>query len=355
MQGFKDSKGKLPLHTVFTKQFPKALIEIAKRSEYGHQKYIEHDEDYMNFKRIPNALQEYKEARMRHNMCLGEDSETYLDHLIAATWCGLAEIELILDKSKDYAKRTGTTWNVWDYSRIGAVTFASPISEDLKNLINLHPLPTTNPTKMTEENLKKCKSDSTQKEELDEKYDFIEELNKIVNNSKTVEIPFVELTEEEFIEKYKPLTNNKGSIKFFSTYEDAVEEGGFANKNLWSLIQCPYDEMFIYPDHHSCDNIGYIIAEKEWEHENIQVDYNQNIDIEKAISTAQMFILTRGYKLNIVNLISTIIGRLDNFDKDKGYISIPRLYHATIDYIESITGEDLEDDVLESMRIYYYE
>ncbi len=29
MQGFKDSKGKLPLHTVFTKQFPKALIEIA--------------------------------------------------------------------------------------------------------------------------------------------------------------------------------------------------------------------------------------------------------------------------------------------------------------------------------------
>ena len=72
MQGFKDSKGKLPLHTVFTKQFPKALIEIAKRSEYGHQKYIEHDEDYMNFKRISNAKQEYANARMRHNMCLGE-------------------------------------------------------------------------------------------------------------------------------------------------------------------------------------------------------------------------------------------------------------------------------------------
>ena len=304
MQGFKDSKGKLPLHTVFTKQFPKALIEIAKRSEYGHQKYIDKDEDYLNFKRVPNAKQEYKEARMRHTMCLGEDSETYLDHLIAATWNGLAEIELILDEAE------------FKYSNL---------------------------------------EDSTQKEKLDEKYDFIEELNKIINKPTPVEIPFVELTEEEFIEKYKPLTNNKGSIKFFSTYKEAVEHDEYDDKKIWSLVQCPYDEMFIYSGHHSCDNIGYIVTDKEWEHENIQVDYNQNIEIEKAISTAQMFILTRGYELNIVRLISDIIGRLDNFDKDKGYISIPRLYHATVDYIESIICEDLEDDVLDELRIYYYE
>ena len=311
MEGFKDSKGKLPLHTVFTKQFPKALIEIAKRSEYGHQKYIEHDEDYMNFKRVPNAIQEYRESRMRHNMCLGEDSETYLDHLIAATWCGLAEIELILDEAE------------FKYSNL---------------------------------------EDSTQKEELDEEYDFIEKTNKIIKdwyefttNSKPVEIPFVEMTEEEFIEKYKPLMDNSNHIKFFSTYKDAVENEGYDDKKIWSLLQCPYDEMFIYSGYHSCDNIGYIVTEKEWEHENIQVEYNQNIDIEKAISTAQMFILTRGYKLNITKLILEIINIIDDCDKDKGYISIPRLYHATIDYIESITGEDLEDDVLESMRIYYYE
>ena len=171
MEGFKDCKGKLPLHTVFTKQFPKALIEIAKRSEYGHQKYIEQDEDYLNFKRVPNAIQEYKEARMRHNMCLGEDSETYLDHLIAATWNGLAEIELILDEPKYEAKRSGIIDPIWDTKRVGAITYESFVA-----------------------------ADSTQKEKLDENYDFI----KVINSSKNEKIPFVELTEKEFIENYKP-------------------------------------------------------------------------------------------------------------------------------------------------------
>jgi hypothetical protein len=310
MEGFKDSKGKLPLHTVFTKQFPKALIEIAKRSEYGHNQLDEKDTDYMNFKRVPNAIFQYQNSRMRHNMCLGEEHETYFDHLVAATWNGLAEIELTLDEN----------FNGMDFD----------IDKKVKN--------------------------STQKEELDEEYDFVKEIHKVLNSSKTIEHPFVELTYEEFLEKYKPLEDEKSSgFGTFNNYKNALECTGNDSTRIWSLIQCPYDEMFIYPGWHTCDNIGYVVTEKEWEHENIQVDYNDNVSIMEAISDAKLYIETRGYKLDIVKLISDIIGRLDNFDKDKGYISTPRLYHATIDYIESITGEDLEDDVLDEIRNYYYE
>ena len=258
---------------------------------------------------------------MRHNMCLGEDSETYLDHLIAATWNGLAEIELILDEPKYEAKRSGIIDPIWDTKRVGAMTYESFVA-----------------------------ADSTQKEKLDENYDFI----KVINSSKNEKIPFVELTEKEFIENYKPLMDDN-SIKIFSTYKEAVENGGFINKNLWSLVQCPYEEMFIYPGYHSCNNIGYIVTEKEWKHENIQIDYNQNVSIEEAISHAVNFIKTRGYELNIIKLIFEIINIVDDCDKDKGYISIPRLYRATVDYIESITSGDLEDNVLDEIRMYYYE
>lgn len=83
---------KLPMHTVITKQFPLALQQIANRSIYGHKKYEEYDYDWMNFKRVPNAVAEYQEAVIRHLMNIGP--ETPYEHLIAAAWNLLAIIQI---------------------------------------------------------------------------------------------------------------------------------------------------------------------------------------------------------------------------------------------------------------------
>lgn len=84
---------KLPMYTVLMKQFPLALQEVAKRSVYGHEKYKEHDKDWMNFKRVPGALEEYKEAAVRHLMEMGP--ETAFEHKVAAAWnlLGIIQIE----------------------------------------------------------------------------------------------------------------------------------------------------------------------------------------------------------------------------------------------------------------------
>lgn len=92
--GVKYSEDKIPLYTVLN-QFKKAFIEVAKRSKAGHEKYKEFDKDWMNFKRIPNAKEEYANALLRHLLKEGEDTE--LEHLTACAWNALARLEIYLD------------------------------------------------------------------------------------------------------------------------------------------------------------------------------------------------------------------------------------------------------------------
>ena len=100
MKGIKHSQGKLPYFTVLIEQFPLAIKEVVKRAEYGHQKYIETDDDYKNWQRIENAEIQYKNAAMRHLFQDGEEGEDEIQHLAAAAWSLLAVLQLKLNISR---------------------------------------------------------------------------------------------------------------------------------------------------------------------------------------------------------------------------------------------------------------
>ena len=84
---------KAPIFT-FCKQMKSAIEEMAFRTEYGHNKYIEFDADYNNFTRVDNGDEEYGNAQFRHALGIGDDSE--LEHYVASAWDAVARLEIYL-------------------------------------------------------------------------------------------------------------------------------------------------------------------------------------------------------------------------------------------------------------------
>jgi hypothetical protein len=102
-KGQKFSDDKIPLFTVIFKQFPNAIREVAKCSQAGHKKYPA-DTDWMNFKRVENAKESYRNAAIRHLMESGvnQDMKEYGEilHEAQAIWNLLAALELSLEDKK---------------------------------------------------------------------------------------------------------------------------------------------------------------------------------------------------------------------------------------------------------------
>lgn len=92
-EGVKLNKNKPQLSLLF-KQFPKALEAIVKCSEYGHKKYKETDQDYLNYQRVEGGSQTYADASLRHRLEKGNDLESGLPHQFHVAWNALAELEL---------------------------------------------------------------------------------------------------------------------------------------------------------------------------------------------------------------------------------------------------------------------
>lgn len=113
-KGQKFNEGKLHYHTVLFKQFPKALKEVVKRSEAGHIKYKDTDQDFMNYKRVENGEQEYLEAAVRHMTEEGidEDLLEYGEtlHEAAVIWNLLANLELKLERGQNKSFRGGEAY-----------------------------------------------------------------------------------------------------------------------------------------------------------------------------------------------------------------------------------------------------
>ena len=97
-EGVKFSTEKAPMATML-RQFPLALEAVAFRSKVGHEKYKEVDHDWMNFKRVPNAIEQYSDASVRHLAGIGDDEDD-LGHLKAAAWNILATLQLILEEKE---------------------------------------------------------------------------------------------------------------------------------------------------------------------------------------------------------------------------------------------------------------
>jgi len=96
--GKKETENKLPMSILF-KQFPDALKAIVKCSEYGHKKYSDTDQDYLNFRRIKGGSKAYADAGLRHRLEIGDDLESYLPHPYHIAWNALAELQLWIEET----------------------------------------------------------------------------------------------------------------------------------------------------------------------------------------------------------------------------------------------------------------
>jgi hypothetical protein len=93
----KYDKGK-PRASLVMGYFPRALMEIAKVSTMGAEKYAAY-----GWMHVPNALERYDDAMGRHylNRYVEDvDPESDLDHLAHVAWNALAILELKLKEKK---------------------------------------------------------------------------------------------------------------------------------------------------------------------------------------------------------------------------------------------------------------
>lgn len=100
MAGKKFDEGKAPV-TQFLRQFPLAIECLAKLSEYGHKQYGEAEDDaaWDNWKKVPNALFRYEQARGRHLIEKnGEIDESGFYHVAHDAWDALAVLQLKLER-----------------------------------------------------------------------------------------------------------------------------------------------------------------------------------------------------------------------------------------------------------------
>ncbi len=98
-QGVKHSSNKIPLGILIQKQFPNALQALSKVTKYGHEKYLEHDKDWLNFKRVENAFENYTNAMQRHFIqeeIEKTDTESEFEHIYHTAWNAMARLEIYL-------------------------------------------------------------------------------------------------------------------------------------------------------------------------------------------------------------------------------------------------------------------
>ncbi len=94
MNGQKFDTGK-PMAGLMMKDFARALIEVAKVTTYGCQKYGSPS----GWQKVPNALARYQDALSRHQLAdalTPTDEESNLRHKAHLAWNALATLELAL-------------------------------------------------------------------------------------------------------------------------------------------------------------------------------------------------------------------------------------------------------------------
>ena len=90
-----------PQMSLLFRQFPKALEAVVMCSQYGHEKYKETDEDYLNYTRVDGGSKTYADAGLRHRLEQGNDLESGLPHQFHVAWNALAELELWIKENEN--------------------------------------------------------------------------------------------------------------------------------------------------------------------------------------------------------------------------------------------------------------
>lgn len=92
--GMKYDSGKLLANILF-EDFGNALTGVMEISTFGAKKYARN-----SWKTVPDALQRYKDAMVRHQLAMGRgevyDDESHLLHAAHFAWNALATLELLI-------------------------------------------------------------------------------------------------------------------------------------------------------------------------------------------------------------------------------------------------------------------
>lgn len=89
--GFKDDKTKPLVLRGFLHQFPRAIEEVARVSEFGANKYT-----WNGWETVDGGVERYGEALARHLLKHGDDPESWRLHAAHAAWNAMARLELML-------------------------------------------------------------------------------------------------------------------------------------------------------------------------------------------------------------------------------------------------------------------
>lgn len=95
MEGEKFSSNKLDMSKVF-KQFPLALQGVILASHFGHEKYKSTDNPltWDNFKKVPDAYNQYTSAGVRHEFETAHTEESQIHPEFHILWNAMARFEM---------------------------------------------------------------------------------------------------------------------------------------------------------------------------------------------------------------------------------------------------------------------
>lgn len=162
---------------------------------------------------------------------------------------------------------------------------------------------------------------------------------------------------EQFEETYKPIKNpfvqdSSYNGCMFETY--GVELAHVREqdiKNIWTIVDCENEEIWIVPGYSIVNRLGYILCEIPWESENIQVNDNEMCTIEEAINYCISFgeiQFNVGFDKNDVSQHFN-----ENLDSTfEGEMSISRAKFTAMDYFEDRLEKDI-DEFEDELHNYY--
>ena len=155
---------------------------------------------------------------------------------------------------------------------------------------------------------------------------------------------------DDWFEKYIPQKNpfvqdSPYDGCMFETYGEEVEyvkSSEFSDTQIWTIINCENEEMWIIPGYHFVNCFGYFITEIPWESEDIQVNDNEMCTVEEAINHCISFgeeTFKIAFDKNDVALHFN-----ENLDPTfNGEMTTGRAKYIATDYFEDRLEKDMEE------------
>lgn len=87
------------------------------------------------------------------------------------------------------------------------------------------------------------------------------------------------LLSDEFVEQYAPREKPDGSLVY-----DYHETRQFPMNHIWTLVESgEKDNTYAIPGYHMVNRVGYLVTEKQWTDDNIEVLWIDDTEIERNI------------------------------------------------------------------------